>query len=145
VGEELRGDGWAVATFRVRYAETDAAGIVHHAAYLVWFEEGRSALSRLLGLPYAELEREGIDLVLSRVEARYRRPARYDDLIEVWTRAEEVRSRMMRFAYRVVRTADGEILAEGVTEHIPVQRASGRPVRLPPRFVTAWSEGTSLP
>ncbi len=140
MSETLR-DGWAVTRFRVRYAETDAAGIVHHAAYLVWLEEGRSALSRLLGLPYAELERGGIDLVLTRAEVRYRRPARYDEEVEVWARVESARSRGMRFGYRVHRAADGELLAEGLTDHVPVERATGRVVPLPRRFLEAWSAG----
>ena len=127
-----------IARFRVRYAETDAAGIVHHSSYVVWFEEGRSELSRQLGLPYAELEREGIDLIVTRVEVRYRSPARYDDLVEVRTRVAALRSRTMTFAYRVVRVADEIVLAEGTTEHLAVRRATGRPARIPDRFREAW-------
>ncbi len=132
-------DDACIARFRVRYAETDAAGIVHHSSYVVWFEEGRSEFSRQLGLPYAELERDGIDLIVTRVEVRYRSPARYDDLVEVWTRMATLRSRTMTFAYRVVRAADGTLLAEGTTEHLAVRRVTGRPVRIPDRFREAWA------
>jgi len=129
---------WFSARFRVRYAETDAAGIVHHSTYLVWFEEGRSELSRQIGMPYAELDRQGVVLVLTRAEANYRSAARYDDEIEVQTRLEEVRSRTAIFGYRVLRAADGKLLADGTTEHLAVSRASGRPVRLPEPFASAY-------
>ena len=130
---------WGSTRFRVRYAETDAAGIVHHSAYIVWFEEGRSELSRRLGMPYAELESRGIDMVLTSVEAHYRAPARYDQEIEVQTRAVELRSRSMIFEYRVVNPADGRLLAEGRTTHLAVDRASGRPTRIPGPFLEAWA------
>ncbi len=56
--------------FRVRFYETDAMGIVHHAAYITWFEEGRSAFMRALGYPYAEMERDGVSLAVAEVAAR---------------------------------------------------------------------------
>ena len=136
---------WCSTRFHVRYAETDAAGIVHHSAYIVWFEEGRSELSRRLGMPYAELERRGIDLELTSVEGRYRAPARYDQEIEVQTRVAELRSRSMAFEYRVIRPADGAVLAEGRTTHLAVARATGRPARIPRPFLEAWSATPSGP
>ena len=132
------GPEWCAARFRVRYAETDAAGMVHHAAYLPWFEEGRSELSRSSGLPYADLDRAGVVLVVSSVEAAYKAPARYDDEVEVWTRIREVRSRACAFDYRVVRAADGVVLATGTTHHLAVDRASGRPTRIPEPFLTRY-------
>ncbi len=83
---------WCSTRFHVRYAETDAAGIVHHSAYIVWFEEGRSELSRRLGMPYAELERRGIDLVLTSVEGGYRAPPPYDQEVEVQTHVVQLLS-----------------------------------------------------
>ncbi len=73
-----RADGRPVVEtrFHVRYFETDAMGIVHHAFYITWFEEGRSALTRALGYPYSRLEHEGISLALAEVTARYHQPAR---------------------------------------------------------------------
>lgn len=132
------GPGWYAARFRVRYAETDAAGIVHHAAYLPWFEEGRSELSRQVGLPYVELERSGITLVLTRAEARYLTAARYDDEITVWTRMRDVRSRGCAFDYRVTRESDGRLLATGSTEHLALDRINGRPSRLPKAVLTGY-------
>lgn len=134
-------DTWCEIRFRVRYAETDAAGIVHHSAYPVWFEEGRSELSRQLGMPYSGLEPTGVDLVLSALEVRYRAPSRYDEEIRVLTRVACLRSRAMTFEYRVLRAEDGTLLAEGRTDHVAVQRVSGRPTRIPAPFLEAWGRG----
>ncbi len=132
------GPGWYQTGFRVRYGETDAAGIVNHASYLAWFEEGRSELSRQLAMPYRELEHAGIDLVVTKVEARYRRAARYDDELQIWTRIKDAQSRRCIFEYRVHRKADGELLAEGFTVHIAVRRSNGRPARVPDRFLSCY-------
>jgi len=140
--EHRPGPEWHAVRFRVRYAETDAAGIVHHAAYLPWFEEGRSELSRHSGLPYAELEERGVVLVVRRAEAVYRQPARYDDLVEVWARIRVVRSRSCTFDYQVVRAADGVLLATGTTQHLAVDRETGRPTRIPEPFLTRYRQAS---
>jgi acyl-CoA thioester hydrolase len=115
---------------RVRYAETDQMGVVHHSAYPVWFEAARTELSRATGLPYRDWEREGIFLMLSDLTCRYRRPAYYDEEVTVGVRVAEIASRRVVFTYRVTR-ADGVVLAEGETRHLVVSRATGRPMSLP--------------
>jgi len=134
------GAGWHDMTLRVRYAETDAAGVVHHAAYLVWFEEARSELSRRIGAPYSSLERVGVDLVVTRVEGRFRRAARYDEEVRVWCRLSEVASRRCVFHYRAVRASDDELLVTGTTEHVAVDRRRGRPARIPEPFLACFRE-----
>ncbi|WP_034385198.1 thioesterase family protein [Deinococcus sp. YIM 77859] len=120
------------STLRVRYAETDAMGVVHHATYPVWFEVGRSDLMRDLGLPYAEVEARGYYLMLSGLNVEYRRAARYDDLLTLVTRVASVRSRTLTFRYEVWRglPEGGDLLATGETRHIATDR-SYRPARLP--------------
>ena len=71
------------STVRVNYSETDQMGVVYHARYLVWFDIARCEHLRVTGLTYRELEECGLRLVVSEVSVRYRRPARYDDLIRV--------------------------------------------------------------
>jgi acyl-CoA thioester hydrolase len=96
---------------RVRYAETDRMGLLHHANYLVYFEQGRTELLRQSGRSYRELEDGGFFLVLAKIEVRYRLPARYDDLLTlrtIVTRATPVR---IEHRYEVLR--DGQLLAEG--------------------------------
>jgi acyl-CoA thioester hydrolase len=117
-------------SIRARYAETDQMGVVHHAVYPVWFELGRSALSRACGMPYAEWEAQGILLMVAELSCRYRRPARYDEEVTVWTRVAEAVSRRVVFEYRVT-GPDGELLVEGVTRHLVVDRATGKPAVIP--------------
>ncbi len=115
--------------FRVRYHETDAMGVVHHAAYITWFEEGRSAFTRAIGYPYSQMAADGMDLAVVELAARYLRPARYDDEVVVSTCLRELRSRDLTFAYEVRRVADGALLASGSSRHISVDH-SGRAIRI---------------
>ena len=115
----------AETRFRVRYFETDAMRIVHHAVYLTWFEEGRSAFTRAIGYPYARMEADGLLLAVAEVHARYHQPARYDDEVVISTCLEAFPSRGMTFAYEVRRALDGVLLVTGSTKHIAID-ASGR-------------------
>lgn len=115
---------------RVRYAETDQMGRAHHRHYLVWCELGRTALMRERGVSYAELERGGLWLPVSRVEVEYRTPVEYDELIRIHTRVERVRSREVVFAYRIARAADDATLARARTALVCTD-ARGRPHRFP--------------
>jgi len=115
---------------RVRYAETDQMGVVHHSVYPVWFEVARTALSHAAGIPYSEWERRGYLLMVAEITCRYRRPAHYDDEVTVWVRVRSVASRRVVFEYRV-ESAAGTLLAEGETRHVVVDRTTGRPVALP--------------
>ncbi len=118
-----------VTTLRVYVADTDAMGVVYNGNYLTWFEIGRTELLRERGLTYAEVERRGYSLPVTEATFKVRRPARYDDLVTVETRVAEVRSRTVRFVYRIHR--DGQLLVEGDTVHVPVKRSEGRSVTLP--------------
>ena len=113
----------------VRYAETDQMGVVHHANYIVWFELARTRLCALSGFHYAEIEKMGYLLMVTGVEARYRKPARYGETVHVVCWGEHLGSRGMRFAYEVRK--DGDLLATGASDHIWVETATGRPCRMP--------------
>jgi len=108
------------ATLRVRYAETDAMGIVYHTNYIVWFEVGRGEYMRQQSGDYAHLEAHSHYLPVIEVQARYLAPARYADLVTVKTRVEEARSRQVTFAYEVVMAETGQLLATGRTKHVCV-------------------------
>lgn len=125
---------------RVRYAETDAMGVAHHANYPVWFEVGRTDLMHRLGLPYAEVEARGYYLMLSGLQVEYRRAARYDDLLTLITRVGSVRSRTLTFSYELWRGE--ELLATGETRHIATDKTY-RPARLPADVLTLLSGGTA--
>jgi acyl-CoA thioester hydrolase len=120
---------------RVRFAETDQMGIAHHANYPVWMEAGRVQWLRAHGLSYRSIEESGVSLAVSGLELRFRRAARFDDLIAVHTHLRLARSRAMRFEYRLTRVDDGALLATGTSVHVPTDR-SGRAVRLPETWLT---------
>src|SRR5213593_2901538 len=92
-------------TIRVRYAETDRMGLLHHANYLVYFEQGRSELLRSRGLSYRDLEDRGFLLVFTKVQVRYRQPARYDDLVTL--RTTVVRTTLVKIEHRYELFRDG--------------------------------------
>jgi acyl-CoA thioester hydrolase len=116
-------------SIRVRYAETDRMGLLHHANYLVYFEQGRTELLRSCGLTYKELEDQGFLLVLSKVEVRYRSPARYDDLLTLKTRVVRTTAVRIDHAYEVFR--ESTLLAEGSSTLACVDR-DGKLQELPP-------------
>jgi acyl-CoA thioester hydrolase len=119
---------------RVRYAETDRMGLLHHANYLVYFEQGRTELLRTHGLAYKDLEDQGYLLVLTKAEVRYRSPVRYDDLVTL--RTTVVRTTAVRIDHRYELIRDGLVLAEGTTTLACVDR-NGRVQELPPMLRVA--------
>jgi acyl-CoA thioester hydrolase len=119
------------STLRVRYAETDAMGVVHHAAYVPWFEVGRVNLLRAAGCPYGDIEARGLLVVLSDLQVRYRSPARFDDEVVIETQLITLKSRQIAFRYRALLAATATILVEGQTNHIVVLRATMKPTVLP--------------
>jgi len=124
-------------TIRARYAETDAMGVVHHASYVIWLEQGRSELLRALGVSYREIEAAGFFVVLSDLRVRYHAAARYDDLVLLRATLNGTRSRQLSFAYELRLGATGALLVTAQSEHIVVSRATGRPTRLPPALLAA--------
>ena len=115
-------------TIRVRYAETDRMGFLHHANYLVYFEQARTELLRQQGYTYKDLEDQGYLLVLTKVEVRYKRPALYDDLLTIRTFVERTTAVRIDHRYEVLR--EKTLLAEGTSTLACVDRA-GRPQALP--------------
>jgi acyl-CoA thioester hydrolase len=118
---------------RVRYAETDTMGVVYYANYLVWFEVARANLLREAGWSYREMEADGFLLPVLEANCVYRQPARYDDELDVKTTATVISPVRLKFTYDVVRPTDDVLLATGYTVHASIDRAGGRPCRLPDR------------
>jgi acyl-CoA thioester hydrolase len=114
---------------RVRYADTDAAGVCYYANYLAFFEVGRVELLRHLGLPIREAEARGFVFPCVEARVRYLRPALLDDLLAVELWVSEVRRSSFSFAYRVLR--GDELVASGETRHAAVDPGDLRPARLP--------------
>jgi acyl-CoA thioester hydrolase len=120
---------------RVRYAETDAMGVVYHANYLIWFEAGRGDYFRTLDQDYNQWEQRGYWLPVSEAYARYYAPARFGDLVAVLTHVEEIRSRGLTLGYEVVDASSRRRLVTGWTKHICMDR-EGRAQRLPAEMRT---------
>ena len=119
--------------FRVRYAETDQMGIVYHSHYLVWCEVGRTDYIRRIGMPYAELERQGMRLAVSDATLRFHSPARYDNLVRVDTCVKHVRSRTLEFDYRITNADTGAKLVVASTTLISLD-TEGRITTLSDEF-----------
>jgi acyl-CoA thioester hydrolase len=128
----------AVATVRVRYAETDKMGIVYYANYFVWFEVGRAELLRSMGWTYVDMEKDGHFLPVIAATCEYRQSARYDDALQVHTTGTLLSPVRLEFRYRVVRIGDDTIVAEGHTVHAAVD-TNGRLCRLPDRVRAFFS------
>ena len=118
-----------VTDIEVRYAETDQMGVVHHANYVVWFELARTRLCALSGFHYADIEKMGYLLMVTGVQVRYLRPARYGDTVQVVCWTERMGSRALHFSYEVCK--EDEVLVTGATEHVWIEAATGRPCRVP--------------
>ena len=116
-------------SFRVRYAETDRMGLLHHANYIVYFEMGRTELLRQGGLSYRDIEDSGHLLVVIEVGCKFKRPAYYDDMLTLRTTVERVTHVKVVHRYEVFR--DGVLLAEGHSTLACVDR-EGKPQALPP-------------
>jgi acyl-CoA thioester hydrolase len=114
----------------VRYAETDRMGVVYYANYLVWFEVGRTEWLRDAGWTYRGMEQEGVSLPVIEAHCEYRRAARYDDELEIRTRATLMSPVRVRFDYEIRRAGEEGALASGHTVHAAMN-PNGRPCRLP--------------
>jgi acyl-CoA thioester hydrolase len=114
---------WHETEIRVRYAETDKMGIVHHSNYLIWFEVGRSEFCRARGFSYLEMEeKEDALMLVAEVYCRYKSPAYYEDLVTIRTNVADIRSRSLRFIYEIFRSSDQTLLVEGETLHVVTDR-----------------------
>jgi len=124
-------------TLTVRYAETDAQGVVNHANYLTWFEEGRSEYLRQVGMNYSGFEEAGFFAVVAHAEIAYRAPAFYEDRVTITTRLKKAHRKILEFAYRAV-NQDGLLLAEGRTVHVMIDRER-RPTSLPREWLERFT------
>lgn len=130
---------------RVRFAETDAQGIAHHAEYVVWLEEARIAYLAAYTGGYREIQAQGIEALTTGVAIEYRRAAAFDDVLRIWARCTDIRGARFRYEYVIER--DGVEIATCETRHATVDRETHRPVRVPAWFVeaVATAEGWARP
>jgi acyl-CoA thioester hydrolase len=135
-------DGFPFSTHvTVRFAETDAQAVAHHANYLVWFEIARiDYLARFEG-GYPALLRAGVDATTVEANVRYRAPARFGDVLQIGARCVDLRGARFRFEYAV--QCNGEPIADGWTAHACVDARTLRPTRVPAFLVDAIAAAES--
>ena len=114
---------------RIRFAETDAQGIAHHASFVVWLEVARVAYLAKHAGGYQAIRDSGIEALTTEVNLRYYRAAYFDEALRVWARCGDLRGARFAYEYRVER--DGELVADGYTRHATVDRDTYRPTRVP--------------
>lgn len=131
-------EGFSFSTdVQVRFAETDAQGIAHHAAFLVWCEVARVAWLDLYAGGYKSIQERGIEALTTDVALQYHRAAHFHDRLTVWARCVDIRGARFRYDYRIER--QGELIADGHTGHATVDAASRLPIRVPEWFASAVS------
>jgi acyl-CoA thioester hydrolase len=134
-----RVEGFRFSTdIRVRFAETDAQGVVHNSNYFVWFEVARVAYLEQFTGGYPALRKQGIESFVLESHVRFRAPAHFDDRLRVHARVGELRGARFRFDYRVER--DGELIADGWTSHACVDAGTLRPTRIPAALAAALAK-----
>ena len=149
-GREWSCDGSAVgpkvieSRLRVRYAETDAEGVVYYANHFVYMEVGRVNFLRALGFDPSQWNESNWGIVVAEASCRYRSPARFDDLLAVRTWVEDVRRTSFAFGYQIMRPADSQLIAEGRTVQVVVDLASMRPIALPKEIQSLLMESGRL-
>lgn len=115
---------------RTRYGETDQMGIVYHPNYYIYFEMGRTEFLReAVGISYREMEDLGVLLPLTETRCKYIIPAKYDDELMVKTTVKSMTVARISFSYKLLRTSDGALLAEGETVHA-FTNGSGKPMNM---------------
>jgi acyl-CoA thioester hydrolase len=119
------------ARVRVTFADTDAMGVAYYGTYFRWFEIARTELMRATGLAYRGMVDRDLHLPVIEASCRYRRSARYDDLLSLRCAARPLAGVRLRMDYEIL--ADDELLAEGHTLHAFTD-GTGKPVR-PPRDI----------
>jgi acyl-CoA thioester hydrolase len=123
-------EGFSFSTdVKIRFAETDAQGIAHHASFVVWLEVARVEFLAMHAGGYRAIRERGIEALTTEVCVRYHRAAYFDETLRVWARCVDIRGARFSYEYRIER--DGELVADGYTRHATVEHESYRPTRVP--------------
>lgn len=117
-------------TFRVRYAETDPMGVLHHSRYFVYFEMGRTELLRQAGWRYRDLEEKGVLFVVAKAACQFKFPARYDDEVRLVTKIDRITRSRIDHSYEMFRVCDGRLVCTAQTTLACVDRG-GRIIEIP--------------
>lgn len=121
---------------RVRYGETDQMGVVHHGNYALYLEMGRIEWLRKLGISYKDMEESGVMLPVVSLNINYKKPAGYDDVINVKTQLKNNPTAKIEFEYEIT-NEKGEILTTASTVLVFIDKKTNRPVKAPQYILDA--------
>ncbi|WP_303060400.1 acyl-CoA thioesterase [Veillonella magna] len=124
-------------SLQVRFYETDMMEVAHHTNHLRWFEMGRVEFFRSCGISLWDMMNEGIVFPITKVSCEYKEPARFDDIITVEVTVAKLTRAQCVFTYRLVREADGALIATGETQNVFIDKETGKIIRLPDVFYKA--------
>jgi len=127
---------------RVRFAETDAQGIAHHASYVVWLEVARVAYLADHAGGYRSIREQGIEALTTGVHVDYRAAAVFDDVLTVHLRCVDIRGARFRYEYVIER--EGDLVATAETLHATVDAETRQPTRVPAWFAEAIARAETL-
>lgn len=114
----------------VKYYETDQMGVVHHSNYIRWFEEARVEFMRAIGLPYKEMEAQGVQVPVVSVSCKYKSPAKFDDTIVIETTVKKYNGIIVELAYKVMEKESRTVLVTGESSHCFVDDQTFKPISL---------------
>lgn len=124
----------------VRYSETTKQGFVHHSNYFKWFDIAQEQMLAEVGMSYLEMEEGGLHVLPINNVCHYYTPAKYGDTITIRTTLDRITGVRLHLKYEIVRSADGEVIATGESEHIVVNDKL-RPMIIKttlPKLYDAW-------
>jgi len=125
---------------RVRYADTDKMQFVYNGKYLEYFEVGRTELLRSIGLPYSTIENSGYQLPLLEIRIQYKKPAYYDDILEIEASLSELYTAKVHIDYVIRRKTNSEVITTGFTDHIFIKADTKKPTRPPKIYINALKQ-----
>lgn len=126
-------------THHVSYGETDAMGVVYYAEYAHIFERSRTAFSHAMQFPYKEMEKKGIMLPVAELNVKYKKPAHYDDVLQVRVAISEWKNASLKFEYEIYDEEFNNVLTTGYTIHA-ITDLQGKPIRIPTWLKEAFSK-----
>lgn len=129
---------------KVRYAETDQMGIVHHSKYYVYFEAAREDFIEGAGFQYKDMEEKGVLMPIVETQCQYSQGAKYADLLIIETVLEELNPVKVSLQYTVIRKTDGKVLAKGKTVQTFVDKDSFKIVNMKKKYPELWSKLEAL-
>ena len=129
---------------RVRYRECDPMGVVYHTHYVDYFEAARTEALREMGLAYKALEAMGVQMPVIDLAVQYKRPAAYDDLIEITALMTDVPATRVRVDYEVRRAGEDVLLVTGHVTLCFMDVQRGRPIRAPEAVVAVFERGLRM-